>query len=147
MIIPGEGLPPIFDLALAATDLQSDEGLESAVIISLFTDRRANDDDAMPDGSNDMRGYWGDVYPDVTDDLIGSRLWLLWREKITQSLLVRVEEYARESLQWLLDDEVASQVDISVERHQLCGVALSAIITRANGMRWEKVWVYQLGSE
>ena len=57
-----------FDLVLAGTspdrDLQGDDGLFTAVIISLFTDRRANADDPLPDericALPDPRGWWGD---------------------------------------------------------------------------------------
>jgi phage gp46-like protein len=64
------------DWNLVPGDVQSGDDLESAVLISLFTDRRAEASDVVPDGSNDRRGWWGDsgsLY------LIGSRLWLLRR--------------------------------------------------------------------
>lgn len=92
----------IFDLDFAGT--VTDEGLRTAVIISLFSDRRANDADVLPDGTNDRRGWWGDVCPEVEGDLIGSRLWLLSRAKQTKANLRLAETYAREGLQWMLDD-------------------------------------------
>lgn len=76
-------------------DLQGDDGLMTAVIISLFTDARAHDDDPLPDErvgvSSDRRGWWGDCLPDAqgeqTLESIGSRLWLLWREKDLDSVV------------------------------------------------------------
>lgn len=102
-------------LAIVANDLETDEGLETAVIVSLFTDRRADDSDALPDGHTDRRGWWGDVVEAGARDRIGSRLWLLSREKQQPAVLARAEEYAREALAWLLDDRVAARVDVAAE--------------------------------
>ncbi len=51
--------------------------LVRAVLISLFTWRRANADDTLPDPRGFRMGWWGDTYPVVANDRIGSRLWLL----------------------------------------------------------------------
>ncbi|UXF57501.1 baseplate protein [Chromohalobacter phage YPCBV-1] len=96
-----------FDLALEGGDLATDEGLETAVVLSLFTDRRAEPADALPDGTTDRRGYWADAYNDRPH---GSRLWLLHREKELDAVLRRAREYAEEALAWLVEDEVASEV-------------------------------------
>ena len=50
----GAGLaaPGIFDWAIAEGDLADDGGLYTAVTISLFTDRLANPDDALPAAPN-----------------------------------------------------------------------------------------------
>ena len=88
-------------------DLATDDGLTSAVLISIFSDRRANADD-LPPGETDRRGWWGDVL--TNNDPIGSGLWLLQREKRSTEILVRAESYCRESLQWALDDGIATAV-------------------------------------
>ena len=53
--------------------LTKEQGLASAVIISLFTDRRASVDDRLPDfNSTDRKGWWGDLAkPEVEGDEIG----------------------------------------------------------------------------
>lgn len=100
------------DYALDGLGLTQDDGMETAVIISLFTDRRANADDSIPDGSNDLRGWWADSFNEVEHDKIGSRLWLLGREKQLPAVLVRAREYAMEALQWLVDDGVAESIEV-----------------------------------
>ena len=75
----------IYDLTLCNEgehyDLQGDTGLLSAIIISLFSDCRARNDDILPDEaigrSSDRRGWWGD-YAHDEEPFIGSRLWLAW---------------------------------------------------------------------
>lgn len=110
-----------------------DDTLRTAVIISLFTDRRADDDDTLPDGSNDRRGWWGDTYPDVDGDLTGSRIWLLSRSKQIPDVLRHAETYAKEALQWMIDDGVASFIEAIAENPFNSVMMLSIHITRPNG--------------
>ncbi len=107
-LAPGE--PPRFDYQADRPALLEDEGLETAIIISLFTDRRANHDDALPDGGDDRRGWWADAFPELEGDRIGSRLWLLFREKDMQSVVNRAREYTDEALAWLVQDGVAQRI-------------------------------------
>lgn len=99
------------DWALVGSKLQTDSDLETAVLISLFTDRIANPDDVIPDGSDDPRGWCSDD----SAKPIGSRLWLLERVKLEKSIGRRARDYCIEALQWLIDDEVVIGFDISVE--------------------------------
>lgn len=98
------------DLILVDDDLATDEGLATAVLLSLFPDRRAEDDDTLPSGEG-RRGWWGDQFAEAEGDLQGSRLWLLERGTADEGLAARAEEYAAEALQWLLDDGVADTVE------------------------------------
>lgn len=111
------------DFLFEGNDLVSDDGLQTAAIISLFTDRRARDDDTLPDTIlGDKRGWWGDLAsPEVEGDEIGSRLWLLEREKTLPEVLIRAEQYVKEALQWMIDDEVAASISVTAERAGILG--------------------------
>lgn len=133
------------DYALNALGLIEDDGLQSAVILSLFTDRRAGDDDVPPGDANDKRGWWADAFPIAPGDKIGSRLWLLNREKQLQSVLNRAQEYAQESLQWMLDDGVAGSVvcGAQIVRQGLLGLSIAITPPAANTpnhYRFELLW-------
>lgn len=104
-----------FDVGMAGYDLATDDGLETAVIVSLFTDRRAAPDDELPDGTDDRRGWWGDAYASQAGDQIGSRLWLLCREKVLPAVVERARGYAQEALAWLVADGVARSVSVTAE--------------------------------
>lgn len=98
-------------------DLVTTDTLETAVLISLMTDRLANADDEIPDGSNDRRGVWSDMAVPLTEappagDLIGSRLWLLSRRKVEERTRLDAITYCLEALQWMIDDGVAMSVDV-----------------------------------
>ncbi|CAI1575091.1 Phage protein GP46 [Serratia proteamaculans] len=91
-------------------DLMNGDDLQTSIIISLFTDRAARDDDDIE--SDDRRGWWGDA--DEEND-IGSRLWLLRRQKLTQSVAQKAEDYSREALQWLVTDGVVSSFSVATQ--------------------------------
>jgi len=132
-------------------DLEFDESLETAVIISLFTDRRANEDDILPDPNNlDRRGWWGDLTTSFEDDQIGSRLWLLEREKTLESVLVRAKEYTREALHWMIEDGVAVKIETEAERQGTPGndiLAISGKIFKPDGtvvpFKYSAQWIQQ----
>jgi phage gp46-like protein len=109
------GLFPInncIDLDVIDDDLAPDDGLETAVIISIFSDRRITDED-LPDLETNKRGWWADAVSAIPNDQIGSRLWLLEREKRTTETLRRSEEYIDEGLAWMLEDGVAESIEVS----------------------------------
>lgn len=100
------------DLALGGGTLALEEGLASAVLVSLFSDHRAASGE-VPAGA-DPRGWWGDaLLPPAPGDRIGSRLWLLAREKSTEETRARAEDYAREALAWLVEDGIAERVEVA----------------------------------
>ncbi len=104
------------DLVLFGYDVQRDDGLETAVIISLFTDRRATAEQIPAElAQDDLRGYWGDITVTENASPTGSLLWLLAREKQTTQTLSRAEQYCREALKWMLDDLVATSIVVAAE--------------------------------
>ena len=121
-------------------DLLGADWLVSAVWMSLGTDRRAQQDDVIPNGSNDKRGWWGDTY---RPRQIGSRLWLLSREKQLPETLRRAEEYAQEALQWLIDDKVVLSFDITATWLNRRGfMQLLIVVNKPDGSqhRYEYIW-------
>ena len=101
------------DIIIQNGILELDNGLQTAIYISLFTDRRIGEDNEIPDRSNDRRGYWGDT---LEDEPLGSFLWTLDREKITTSLLNKIDTYSKDALNWLIEDGIASEINTIVER-------------------------------
>lgn len=102
------------DLGFSGGDLATDHDLKTAILLSLFTDQRAKDDDQLPDQMQGKRGWWGDALGvNGVNRKIGSRLWLLAREKQVQEVVNRAQEYAQEALQWLVDDGVVLSVAVS----------------------------------
>src|SRR5215475_13621040 len=130
------------DWLLDPPGMATDHNLETAVLLSLWTDDSAHPDDVIPDGTDDRRGWWGNWQRPETVAL-GSRLWLLEREKSTEETRRRAEEYAAEALQWLLDDHVAIRVDVAASYLEVGPVppttlVLQIQITRSDGTVYDR---------
>lgn len=137
------------DFTLAGADLATDDGLKTAILISLFTDARARDDDTLPEPGTDRRGWWGDVLPPVEGDQIGSRLWLLRREKQTASVLRRARDYCEEALAWLLADQIAAAVRVETSWAGTGVLAIGVEIDRPAGparQRFDFLFNFLLGA-
>lgn len=122
--------------------LASGDDLETAILISLFSDREASSDDVILDGTGDPRGWVGDVDQDYK---IGSRLWLLERAKQTQETLRLASDYIAEALQWLIDDGVVARFDITVEwtRASVLGANLVAYKQSGAAKALNFSWVWR----
>lgn len=132
-----------FDIALDGTDLSTESGLRSAVLVSLFTDRRATADDALPSGDGDRRGCWMDMF---ADHVKGSRLWLLSREKELPEVLVSARTYAEEALQWLIDEGIARTVSVSAEHVRRGVLGLQVQLTLPDATEYTDAFNYYLGA-
>lgn len=102
--------------ALATYALALENTLNTAVILSLFTDRRAGRDDRLPFNATDRRGWLGEEFVggDTGDDPWGSSLWLL-PGKATDDVLEHARFAAREALAWLLRDGIVSRIEVEAQ--------------------------------
>jgi phage gp46-like protein len=122
------------DWVLAEGDLQTGQDLETACLVSLFTDRLATPDFTPTDGTSDRRGWWADPY---NDRPLGSHLWQLERAHKTRNTLGLAQRYASEALQWLVDDGVAQAVAVDTQWLEPAGggtfLAIRILITQPDG--------------
>jgi phage gp46-like protein len=103
----------IGNIELAENDVAIDDGLNTAVYISLFTDARVYDEtENLLDDKTDKRGYWGDVFEEKP---MGSKLWLLSREKKLNAVLEKAKIYSSDALKWLIDDGIAKEIIVNTK--------------------------------
>lgn len=125
------------DLQLAGGDLMTDDSLLTAVVVSLFTDRQAEPGDELPAGGTDRKGWWADATLPATAaggrDKIGSRLWLLGREKQLPAVLARAQAYAEEALAWLVEGGHVQAVSVSASAPARGVLLLSVRLRRREG--------------
>jgi phage gp46-like protein/photosystem II stability/assembly factor-like uncharacterized protein len=121
-----------FDLNIFNGDIIRDDDLQTAVIISLFSDARATDDDMQGRFDNPRGWFAGEV---------GSLLWLLERAKTTDDLK-RYEDAAAESLQWLVSDGVAESVSVSIARSDTYAYSVSVEIKKPKNLvhKYQFAW-------
>lgn len=120
-------------ITISGNDLVRDPGLETAVMVSLFTDKRADPSiDTLPDNTQDFRGYWGDSF---NEESLGSKLWLLYRSKTTPDINEKVNQRAKESLQWLINDGAVKEISVSSSISNMNTLLLNIDITEPDGQQ------------
>lgn len=95
-------------------DDATDSAWQRAAVISLLTWRRAGPDDRIDDA--ERFGWWGDSFPSLANDRIGSRLWQLRRAKLTAETAQTAEAFAREALAWMTEDGRVTAVTVTTTR-------------------------------
>jgi len=97
------------DIKIENGDVKTDRDLETAILVSLFTDRRAQASDKVT--GNYLGGWWGDKF---LSDAMGSRLWLLDRSGVTRGTINLARVYCVEALQWLVKDGAVASFNIDI---------------------------------
>lgn len=138
------------DINVASGELVADDGLETSVLISLFTEGLARIDDELPGDEGEVisrRGWWGTDLLELATGTLGSLLWLSRRDKIELSSIERLRERAAASLAWLTAEGIAKSVDVVAERQpdtDTESIALDIKITRPDGtdvnFRFANIW-------
>lgn len=120
------------DWTLAGGDLVTGPSIESAVAVSLFTDRRAAADYVPLDGSGDLRGFWADTY---SDGPWGSRLWQLRIAVKTDQtkLLLQAQDICQEALAWLVKAGAVAAVDVAASWLNATDMGLLVTVTKPDG--------------
>lgn len=127
---------------LSQGKLAEDDGLSSLVILMLFTDARAKDSDVLPTQSTDKRGWPGNTYSEFE---WGSRLWLVYREKVTNETKSRIKDYATEALKPLVTYGYAKTYSVITARTGGHQISMYIKIQKPDGstisyeaaLRWE----------
>lgn len=124
------------DIDLELGDLVHDDGLVTAVLVSLLSDGRAPPEAVVPTLDGEPRGWW----PDDPNDRFGSLLWLLSRGKQTQETAATAREYVRAALAWMVEDGVATRVLVDAAWAERGILAIAVEIERGSARRWAGAW-------
>lgn len=139
------------DIRIFKGDLEKDRDLETAILLSLFTNRRAETSDKVI-GDN-RGGFWGSKYINefasnqtITPQL-GSRLWLLKGGKVTRDTLNFARIYANEALKWLIDDGAVKSIIVNPSALKTGGILLDikvykpdeSSLTYSYGYIWSQI--------
>jgi phage gp46-like protein len=128
-----------YAIAFENGDVVADNGMETAIIISLFSDRYT---DERPAG--DRGGFWADPTLEIEGDRVGSLLWLLARGKITDKTVRQAEDYVPDALKWMVDDGVAKEINVAVSRIDQ-GMIIDLAIVQPDGVprKYQLLWEAQ----
>ncbi len=97
----------MWDVAINAEgDFDSVDALDTAILVSLFTDARA---DASQIALPELRRGW--IGNESTPDFeLGGLVWLYYQERLTRTVLNGIADAARRSLKWMVDEGIALAV-------------------------------------
>jgi len=85
------------------SDLLGAFNLENAVIISLFSNQRSDNDDEIPNS----QGWPGDSIREEDTPLIGSKLWITQQKgKTVKNRLIEAVDFSESALQWMIEDKI-----------------------------------------
>jgi phage gp46-like protein len=100
-----------YDLVISNGTFETISGFESAILMSLLAERRAdNSEISQP---QKRRGWIGNEMNDLVNSEIGSKLWLLAQARLTQDSVNKAVDFARLGLQWFIDDGYSERIDIT----------------------------------
>lgn len=106
----------IFDMSIdpETQDLKIENSYDTDIACSLLTDKRATQSQIAE--SSKRRGWIGDLASDLTNYEIGSWIWLLSQERLTNSIVNKAVSYGRDCLQWILDLDLATRIQVTGAR-------------------------------
>lgn len=121
----------VMDLSVEDGDIVADEGLQTAVLLSIFTDRRGDPDSELL--TTNLKGWWGDQFLADADDFHGSRIWQDGKDSA----------HLDEALQWMIDDGVCEDFSAQISQNGTRG-DYEIIIYRPESetidFRFDRVW-------
>lgn len=122
----------VYDLRINENgELVTDGGLETSVLISLLTNRRASDTE-LPDSFN-RYGWWADTYRNV-NKLIGSKLYQLKQAKNISETLENVRGSIEDSLNWMIGQGISQRNIVAVIRTGIYSADIVISIYRPSGV-------------
>lgn len=132
----------LYDLQIdtATSDFASVDGFDTAIPVSLFSDSRAASSVVV--NAEKRRGWAGDIFYRSVKRELGSTLWTFDQSRLTQIVINQIELAAQEAFAWMLEDQIARNVQISVEQNSQRAIIISIIITAPDNSirRYQQLW-------
>lgn len=126
-------------------NLEKEENeLESSVLFSLFSNQYISAEEL--NSENSLGGWWGDlITPETKIKRLGSKIYIMLRDKLLPDTKDKLKTYIEEALQWLIDDGVAVNLLVDVQKLTETSLASSVEIVRPQGkknQKYEFVWKF-----
>lgn len=118
-----------FDIDIENGDFANEDGFDTAIWVSLFTDARASLAQVIL--PQNRRGWLGNV---LSDRQLGGTLWLSEQRRLNQDTVNETIDHIRKALSWLIDDKIAISVDVSAYIVAAHGIATDIRITSIDGV-------------
>lgn len=132
------------DFDSSTGDFVVDEGLDTAILMSLLLNKRADESEVIIPTRRD--GYWA---IDITG-MEFSKLWLV-NGRLTQDKLNQAIEYCNSALNWLIEDNLASNIETTAQFTKdndinKSGIQIFVTITKLNNVVETKNYILWLNT-
>ena len=118
-------------LGITDGDLTEEDGFDTAIAQTLFTDARAPDNAVViPEKRS---GWMGNLESPVEGRELGSLLWLVDQSKLTQDTVNTSVNYARLALEWFKEDGLATSIIVTGGIAPRSGIRLTVVFTAQSG--------------
>ncbi len=123
----------IYDLVIDDDgDFKKTAGMDSAIFISIFSDRRANPDEVADPMKR--RGWCGTENTEDQQGNVGSGLWLREQSRLSKNDAEFRKMEAYQCLHWLIADSLAKKTEVTITQiPEDRSEKLNINITAANG--------------
>ncbi len=126
----------------ADQSLVDDDGLDTVMTISLFTDAQAPVG-LLPPGA-DRRGYLFDRFDEEEPDLVtGSLIWTVTEfETLSEQSLASIRRHAEDATAWMIAARAASRIEYQTTRVGDDGAELIALVYKPNDTNspYKRTW-------
>lgn len=131
----------VFDFTVVNKNFAKHSGMDTSLQVSLLTDARATA--AQVASPEHRRGFLGDTVNRIAGRKLGSWIWLVNQRRLTQDTVNLIVDYAGKAFQWLIDDGLAVNVQVSGAIIPTLGIELKVVTTAIDGQtetRFFKLW-------
>jgi phage gp46-like protein len=132
----------VFDFVVTDDgDLATSTGLESPLVVSLFSDRRAYEDE-VPDPMRRRGWLHANLVGQSEDENFGSGIWLYEQARLSSDTVLGVEMEVRQALDWMIEERLISGSEVRVTPipgRRLLLIAITLILVDGNVV--EQAWV------
>lgn len=119
-----------YDIEFENGDFIIDDSLETALIVSILSDRRA--DNSQVSQREFRRGWIGDLVTTLPGFKLGSHIWLSEQARITQETLTTIQDSAEKSLDWMLSAGLIIEVKAKASITTKSSILLLITVTSPN---------------
>lgn len=121
----------LYDLSILDGDFEAVDGFETAILVSIFTDDRAQP--FQVSSADRRRGWIGNIETAAIGRSLGSLLWLYQQSRLTQDILNQMSIEAQSSLNWMVEDGEAKSVSAVVTRSGQRDILITIDIVTTDG--------------
>lgn len=122
----------VFDIVIENGDFANEDGLDTNIWVSLFTDARADVSQVLV--PENRRGWMGNLVSEIPERQLGGLLWLAEQRRLNQDTLNENIDHVRKSLEWMIIDGIAVEMDVIGQIIPRTGIAANVTITSKDGV-------------